>query len=45
MRTAMAVFAALIGAVVVLTFLAGGKFSLGTSGGLPFLNVGFAGKA
>jgi hypothetical protein len=39
----MAIFAAIVGAIIAFTFLAGGAFSLGTRGGLPFLNVGFRG--
>ena len=45
MKEAMAVFGALIGAVVVLTLLTGGKFSLGTSPAGPNFSVGFAGPA
>jgi hypothetical protein len=38
----MGIFAALIGAIVALTFLSKGAFSLGTKGGAPFLSVGYA---
>lgn len=39
----MAVFGTLLGAVIVLTLLTGGKFSLGTSPSGPSFNVGFVG--
>lgn len=45
MGRAVAAFTALVGAIVVLTLLANGRVSLGVSGGLPFLNVKFQGKA
>lgn len=43
MSTVMKVFATLVGAVIALTFLTGGSFSLGTSPSGPSLNVGFTG--
>jgi len=41
--TVMKVFAALVGAIIALTFMTGGKFSLGTSPAGPSLSVGYAG--
>lgn len=43
MRTAMAVFGALITAVVVLTFMTGGGFNLGTSPTGPYVSLGYKG--
>lgn len=39
----MAVFGMLVGAVVGLTLLGGGRFTLGTSPSGPYFNVGFTG--
>jgi hypothetical protein len=41
----MKVFAALVGAVIALTFMTGGKFSLGTSPTGPSLQIGFSGPS
>jgi hypothetical protein len=43
--TVMKVFAALVGAVIALTFMTGGKFSLGTSPSGPSLSVGYGGPS
>ena len=45
MSTLMKVFAALVGAVIALTFMTGGKFALGTSPAGPSLSVGYGGPS
>jgi hypothetical protein len=42
-KTALAVLSALVGIVVVLTILTGGRFSLGTSPSGPSATFGFVG--
>lgn len=42
-KEAIAVVTALVGVVIFLTLLSGGKLNLGTSPQGPFFNVGFAG--
>jgi hypothetical protein len=42
-RAAMAIFGTLLAAVIVLTFMTGGKFGLGTSPAGPSFQIGFAG--
>ena len=41
MKSAVAVFSAIIGAIVLFTFLSGGGFSIGTQSGKPFLSLGY----
>lgn len=42
-KEAVAVLGALVGIVIFLTLISGGKLQLGTSPSGPFFNVGFAG--
>lgn len=42
-KEAIAVVTALVGIVIFLTLVSGGKLNLGTSPSGPFFNVGFAG--
>lgn len=43
MKSAVAIFSALVATVVVLTLLTGGSLSLGTSPAGPSFNFGFKG--
>jgi hypothetical protein len=43
MRTAMTVFGTFLGAVIVLTFMTGGSFLLGTDPTGPRFSLGFRG--
>lgn len=43
-KEALAVLGTLVAVVVVITFLSGGRFSIGTQGGNPYFNFGFSGR-
>ncbi len=43
MRTTLAVLSAIVGAVVVMTLLTGGRFAIGTGPTGPSLSLGFKG--
>jgi hypothetical protein len=43
MKTVLAVLSAIVGAVVVMTLLTGGKFAIGTSAAGPLFSLGFSG--
>jgi hypothetical protein len=43
-KEALAVLGTLVAVVVVVTFLSGGNFSLGTFGGNPYFSLGYKGQ-